>query len=166
MIHQIRRKIGRAFRNIEYGNSLIMINIIVWMSLVYTGCSKEECAEGNGESCTKICSSTGEVAICVAPSICECVMGPSSGGVEGGISTGGHIGGHTGGNYVPPADCLPPREGQLMINEVMIDAEGNENTFEFVEIANLSEQKVRLADVVLTYNGTEKVVFSSGCMEP
>ena len=84
-------------------------------------------------------------------------------GSEAGSVAGDNNGGNSGG-VMGPSQCELPTLGDPVINEVMIDAEGDENSYEFVEVANLSDRAIDLSGIKLSYKGSEKVSFLSGCM--
>lgn len=89
------------------------------------------------------------------------------GSMAGGESMGGAM---TGGQVIPPA-CSSPFVRDLLINELLIDAEGDENLGEFIEILNQSDQAVNLDGIQLLYQNssgvmTSEVSFAPGCMAP
>ena len=92
----------------------------------------------------------------------------AGGEMMGGETTGGEV---TGGTLVNPPNCALPFVGDLLINEVLIDAEGNENTGEFIELLNQSSQAVNLDGIQLLYQNSNgvlatEITFPPGCMAP
>ena len=98
---------------------------------LFAACQSEEVCEVQGSPCTRECAE-GEIGICVTSSICSCVAdggdneAGSEGGDEAGTSNAGSFGGSDGG-AMGPSECDVPNLGDLVINEVMIDADGDEN---------------------------------------
>ena len=48
-------------------------------------------------------------------------------------------------------NCSFPQVGELLINEVMINPVGDENTREFIELVNVSNEAINLAQNQLLY---------------
>ena len=143
-------------------------SVLMVICAMLVACQNNEICESQGSPCARECAE-GETAICVTSSICSCVAdidGDESGteaGSEAGSDAGDDNGGNSGGE-MGPSQCDPPILGDLVINEVMIDAEGDENSYEYVEVANLSDRAIDLSGIKLSYKGSEKVNFLSGCM--
>ncbi len=93
-------------------------------------------------------------------------------GNEAGTEMGGaEIAGEMAGTVVEPPNCASPFIGDLLINELMIDAVGDENIGEFIEILNQSNQAVNLAGIELKYQNSSgvlntEITFPPGCMAP
>ena len=64
--------------------------------------------------------------------------------------------------------CLTPIAGQLVINEVLANPEGNESSDrnEWVEVLNVTDDYLAFEGLTLWEGGTEEVIFSTGCMAP
>lgn len=117
-----------------------------------------------GKACDATCE-PGSAPVCVAASICNCVSLGTGGEVGGG---GIGVGGETiGGMTEAPPVCEPLVQGDLVINEVMINALGtSEGAGEYIELVNVSAKELDLTGVMITYNTAEKLRFSQGCMAP
>ena len=68
---------------------------------------------------------------------------------------------------VPPS-CSSPVIGQLVINEVLANPDGNESTerSEWLEIVNTSDQFIEMQQLSLWEAGQEEITFAQGCMAP
>jgi hypothetical protein len=87
-----------------------------------------------------------------------------------GTQTGGEAGGETGGG-LPPPNCSSPLVNDLVINEALINPEGDENVGEFIEVINVSAQAVNLDGIGIWYQNSSgelelEIAFSPGCMSP
>ena len=83
----------------------------------------------------------------------------------------GNMAGDMAGSIIEPPNCASPFIGDLLINELMIDAAGDENIGEFIEILNQSSQAVNLAGIELQYQNSSgalntEITFPPGCMAP
>ena len=69
---------------------------------------------------------------------------------------------------VVPPTCLSPIAGQLVINEVLANPEGNESSdrSEWVEIVNVTDTHLSFDGLTLWEAGTQEVTFASGCIAP
>jgi hypothetical protein len=95
----------------------------------------------------------------------DCEGGPPPGDMGAGGMDGGRI-----DMMVPIEVCDPPRVGELVINELLIDGAAANDADEFVELLNLADRPVSLVGVTLadgraTPPGPE-VVFTDGCVPP
>ncbi len=70
-----------------------------------------------------------------------------------------------------PSACDPPLPGELIINEVMVDAEGDEPENEYIELVNLADRPLAMTNVEVLSNTTEggaptsrKYIFLGGCL--
>ena len=99
--------------------------------------------------------------------------GVMSGGVmNGGVMNGGEMstGGMNGGEMIIPPNCSSPLIGDLLINEVLIDAV-DESADEFIELLNQSDVPVNLNRIELLYQTASgvletQITFGPGCMAP
>ena len=71
---------------------------------------------------------------------------------------------------MPPPACAAPLVGDLLINEVLIDAD-DESRGEFIEVLNQSDLSVNLDRIELLYQAPSgsletKITFEPGCMAP
>lgn len=64
--------------------------------------------------------------------------------------------------------CRAPSEGEIVLNELMIDAATPENENEFVELVNATAEPLRLDGLVLVSNSGENLIdrirFTAGCL--
>ena len=128
----------------------------------------QEASTSGGKLSPAFCANGGsyEASCTDAPSI---MAGEMAGEMAG--SMAGSMAGEMAGSMIMPPNCASPFIGDLLINELMIDAEGDENTGEFIEILNQSSQAVNLAGIELLYQNSSGVLnteisFSPGCMAP
>ena len=58
--------------------------------------------------------------------------------------------------------------GQLVINEVLANPDGNESSdrSEWLEIVNTSDEFIEMNGLSLWEAGQEEIVFAQGCMAP
>lgn len=131
-----------------------------------------------GERCTAACD-PGLAPVCVVYGVCQCVAGAGDGGVGGQSGQGGQSG--TGGSAPPPdpAGCVAPQPGELLLNELMLDAEPDESD-EYFELVNTSDHPVSLTGLSLysvppgTGGGlvggqpfaVARASFQGGCLAP
>ncbi len=162
LIHQLSPLIMK--RNLLLLKRCLSVVGLIYMLLLTSACD-DVCEIGS--PCDAVCE-PGTIPICVTKSICSCVAS-GSGGTEGGMSIAGTEGGVTGGEEggtTPPPVCEPLIQGDLVINEVMINPSESEPDHEYVELVNISAKELDLTGVNLTYNGEEKFRFYQGCMAP
>lgn len=122
-----------------------------------------------GEACGMECPA-GQTAVCVVYGVCQCAA--SGPGTDGGLLPG---------DALPPPDpagCVAPVPGELILNELMLDAEPDE-TEEYFEILNTSDHPVSLAGLALVsvppgtpsgqLGGATAIAragFEGGCLAP
>lgn len=92
-----------------------------------------------------------------------------TGGTE--VTGGTDMSGEMSGGQVIPPNCNSPLVGDLIINEVMVDAAGDEKLGEFIEILNQSNFPINLDGIQLLYQDSSgaldpKISFIPGCMAP
>lgn len=149
MAIQLRSRLGSTF-------------IVSWLACFGLIACEDKCEVGQG--CDITCE-PGLAPVCIASSICDCVSfggGEIPGGSQGGSSVAGGEAGD-----VPPPVCDPLLEGDLVINEVLINAPGSsEGAGEYIELVNTSAKTIDLTGVMVTYNSDEKLLFRQGCMAP
>ena len=80
------------------------------------------------------------------------------------------IAGAVAGGGTPPPNCASPLIGDLLINEVMIDAV-DESAGEFIELLNQSDVAVNMDRIELLYQTPSgvletQITFGPGCMAP
>ena len=101
---------------------------------VLVGCQEDSCGTV-GEACDRACPE-GNIGICVTSSLCSCVQDGMAGAEAGEQAGTSDLAGSEGGmsaGQMGPSECSPPVIGDLALNEVMVDAEGEESRYEFVE---------------------------------
>jgi hypothetical protein len=131
-----------------------------------------------GEPCTATCA-PGLAPVCVVYGVCQCAAGAGDGGLGGQAGQGGQNG---FGGFAPPPDpagCVAPQPGELVLNELMLDAEPEESD-EFFELVNASDHPISLSGLSLysvppgTGGGlvggqpfaVARATFQGGCLAP
>ena len=99
------------------------------------------------------------------------ISGAEAGSITSGVEVGGTQASGGVGGGTPPPNCSPPLVNDLVINEVLINPEGDEGVGEFIEILNISDQAVNLDGIGLWYQSssgelTLEIEFAAGCMAP
>ncbi len=117
--------------------------------------------------------------MCVVYGVCQCAAGAGDGGLGGQAGQGGQNG---FGGFAPPPDpagCVAPQPGELVLNELMLDAEPEESD-EFFELVNASDHPISLSGLSLysvppgTGGGlvggqpfaVARATFQGGCLAP
>lgn len=123
------------------------------------GTFEQQCTDG---------STGGETAGDMAGDTAGDTAGVPAGDTGG--ASAGDIGGDLGGT-APPPSCGYPLVNDLVINEVLINPDGDENANEFIEILNLSDQEINLSGIGLWYQNSSgemilEISFAPGCMAP
>jgi hypothetical protein len=132
------------------------------VGLLLAACA-EDCKQG--DPCDETCPA-GTAPICVVKGVCSCnaVGTPSPG--DGGARDVGPV---ADGTFIPPADCVAPMPGNLLLNEVLIDGV-DEDADEFIELVNATDVPLSLAGLKVRSNSgmslNDRVLFTGGCIAP